>query len=187
MAEIHNIREFKQQSNAGKVSIVALLFLPLIGLLCLFWPEEIADVLPYILGFFMMVSGTGSIVVAIREGSVDAADKSVGASIVLMVLGAVSLASGTHAIAFIGVMWGLLGLYKSAEEFNTVLRRVKMRKPCLLTLAFAIFELVLAVLLITSPFANIDHHVILLGVELIAYPFKIDRSEDGTIKLEADA
>ena len=37
-------------------------------------------------------------------------------------------------------------------------------------LAFTVFEMVLAVLLIISPFANIEHHVLLLGLELIAYP-----------------
>ena len=49
-----------------------------------------------------------------------------------------------------------------------------------------VFELVLAVLLIWNPSANIEHHLILLGIELIVYPFKIHR-EQGRLKLEAEA
>ena len=45
----------------------------------------------------------------------------------------------------------------------------------------------LSVLLILHPFANIDHHMILLGLELITYPFKIDRTDSGKLTLEAEA
>ena len=40
--------------------------------------------------------------------------------------------------------------------------------------------------LILNPFANIEHHLIVLGIELILYPFKLHR-EHGKLKVEAEA
>ena len=51
----------------------------------------------------------------------------------------------------------------------------------------SVFEMVLAVLLIISPFANIEHHVLLLGLELIAYPFRIESGDSGKLTVETEA
>lgn len=199
MTEVRSIKEIRNQSNAGKLSIIALLVLPLIGLLCLFWPEESADYLPYLLGGSMMLSGIGGIVVEAskelkgRGGTSDRTEgdredrKTAGTSIVMCVLGAVILAHGSSSISFVGVMWGLLGLFKAAGEFDEIIHRIKGGHRFVFKLAISVFELVLSVLLILHPFANIDHHMILLGLELITYPFKIDRTDSGSFTLEAEA
>lgn len=245
MTEVHSIKELREQSKAGKLSIIALLFLPLIGLLCLFWPEESAHYLPYVLGIVMILSGIGGIIVAAskemknrteedeavkakahedalsiddialaaaevfdsvmppaaqtpdsrRYAAPEASDdhednrssRSVGTAIVMCVLGAVILFHGSTSISFVGVMWGLLGLYKAGEEFDEIIHRIRGGHRFVFKLAFSVFELVLAVLLILHPFANIDHHMILLGLELITYPFKIDRADSGKFTLEAEA
>lgn len=105
----------------------------------------------------------------------------------MCVLGGVILVHGSSSISFVGVMWGLLGLYKAGEEFDEIIHRIRGGHRFVFKLAFSIFELVLAVLLILHPFANIDHHMILLGLELITYPFKIDRADSGKFTLEAEA
>lgn len=71
-------------------------------------------------------------------------------------------------------------------EFDDIFRDIRHHRPFALALAVCVFELVLAVLLIWNPSANIEHHLILLGIELIVYPFKIHR-EQGRLKLEAEA
>ncbi|WP_139651255.1 DUF308 domain-containing protein [Raoultibacter phocaeensis] len=202
MTEVRSIKELRSQSNAGKLSIVALLVLPLLGLLCLFWPEESADFLPYALGGVMVLSGIGGIIVEVSrarkegDGNADAQSgsedgrkdhKTAGTSIVMCVLGAVILVHGASSISFVGVMWGLLGLFKAAGEFDEIIHRIKNGRRFVLKLAFSIFELVLSVLLILHPFSSIDHHMILLGLELITYPFKIDRTDNGKFTLEAEA
>ena len=93
---------------------------------------------------------------------------------------------GAKSTLFIGIIWGLLGLYKAGGEFNGVIDAVKAKEPYLLSLALTVFQLVLAVLLILNPFANIEHHLLLLGIELIVYPFKLHR-ERGKLVLEAEA
>ena len=46
--------------------------------------------------------------------------------------------------------------------------------------------MVLGTLLITSPLANIEHHVLLLGIELILHPFAV-HSDNGKTHLSAEA
>lgn len=185
MTTVRNVSEFKRQGRAGKLSILAMLLFPLVGLVCLAGSEEVAYSLPYVLGGLMVFSGFGSLFAATRDR--DQERTTVGTAIVMVVLGAVSIANGASSLNFIGIMWGLLGLTKGAEELDVVLKKFKAREPYALTFALAVFELVLAVLLIMNPFANIGHHVIVLGLELIAYPFKISRRDDGKISVEADA
>jgi len=105
----------------------------------------------------------------------------------MCVLGGVILVQGHASISFVGVMWGLLGLYKAADEIDEVVHALKGRRPFALKLAFTVFEMVLAVLLIISPFANIEHHVLLLGLELIAYPFRIESGDSGKLTVETEA
>lgn len=123
----------------------------------------------------MAVSGAAGLVYAVAHASGARADARrlaeepavLGRAVVMCVLGGVILVQGHASISFVGVMWGLLGLYKAADEIDEVVHALKGRRPFALKLAFTVFEMVLAVLLIISPFANIEHHVLLLGLELI--------------------
>ena len=107
-------------------------------------------------------------------------------AIVLVVLGLVTAVHGSNSTTFIGIIWGLLGLVKAAGEFDEIIADIKRKEPFVFSLALCVFELVLAVLLILNPFANIEHHLLLLGLELIVYPFKLHR-ERGKFVLEAEA
>ena len=122
----------------------------------------------------------------LAPASAQAPETSMGAAIVRCVLGMVVIAHGWQSLTFIGIVWGVLGLDKAAGEFDGIFRDIRHHRPFALALAVCVFELVLAVLLIWNPSANIEHHLILLGIELIVYPFKIHR-EQGRLKLEAEA
>ena len=141
------------------------------------------------------VSGAAGLVYAVAHASGARADARrlaeepavLGRAVVMCVLGGVILVQGHASISFVGVMWGLLGLYKAADEIDEVVHALKGRRPFALKLAFTVFEMVLAVLLIISPFANIEHHVLLLGLELIAYPFRIESGDSGKLTVETEA
>ena len=186
MSTVHSVKDFKESRASAKVAVASMLLLPLVGVGCLLFPAVAEEALPYLLGVPMALSGAGSIVTVARERSAEAGRTSVGAAIVLCVLGGVTMVHGAKSTLFIGIIWGLLGLYKAGGEFNGVIDAVKAKEPYLLSLALTVFQLVLAVLLIWNPSANIEHHLILLGIELIVYPFKIHR-EQGRLKLEAEA
>lgn len=197
MPQDRTLKAIKTRSRSEQVSVISLLFLPLLGLCCLLLPEESTMALPFVLGGIMAVSGIGGIVHAAAgakrdEGDGDERERAaehaiLGKAIVMSVLGIVILVQGHASISFVGVMWGLLGLYKAADEIDEVVHALRNRCPFVLKLAFTVFEMVLAALLIISPFANIEHHVLLLGLELIAYPFRIESGDSGKLTIETEA
>ena len=190
-----HLKAIKSRSRSEQVSVVSLLLLPLLGMCCLLIPDTVTDALPYLLGGLMAVSGAAGLVYAVAHASGARADARrlaeepavLGRAVVMCVLGGVILVQGHASISFVGVMWGLLGLYKAADEIDEVVHALKGRRPFALKLAFTVFEMVLAVLLIISPFANIEHHVLLLGLELIAYPFRIESGDSGKLTVETEA
>ena len=187
MPQDRTLKAIKSRSRSEQVSVVSLLLLPLLGMCCLLIPDTVTDALPYLLGGLMAVSvahASGARADARRLAEEPAV---LGRAVVMCVLGGVILVQGHASISFVGVMWGLLGLYKAADEIDEVVHALKGRRPFALKLAFTVFEMVLAVLLIISPFANIEHHVLLLGLELIAYPFRIESGDSGKLTVETEA
>lgn len=195
MPQDRTLKAIKSRSRSEQVSVVSLLLLPLLGMCCLLIPDTVTDALPYLLGGLMAVSGAAGLVYAVAHASGARADARslveepavLGRAVVMCVLGGVILVQGHASISFVGVMWGLLGLYKAADEIDEVVHALKGRRPFALKLAFTVFEMVLAVLLIISPFANIEHHVLLLSLELIAYPFRIESGDSGKLTVETEA
>lgn len=186
MASSSRTETFKHRSKAGKVSVVSLLLLPIIGLGCVLNPNDIVLVLPYLLGGVMAVSGIASIVAGVRARRVEAGRHSIGTGLVMSVVGVVIFTQGETSINYIGVIWGVLGLIKAAHGFDDTLRHIAAHERFILILAFAVFNLVVSVLLVLNPFGSIDHHIIVLGVELLAYPFRVVLTKRG-MRVETDA
>lgn len=174
-----SLKDLKSRGRTGWVAIVSAFVLPAAGLLCLFMPHMIVDALPYILGVAMVMSallwGTASLLDR-KAGE----DPRVGKALVLAVLGVFAMVQGLESIGFLGTAWGLLGLGKAGEEFDEAIAAIRAREPFFFSLAFNIVELVLALLLIVNPFENIEHHVIVLGIQLILYPFGLRREQGKT-------
>ena len=176
-----SIAELKTRGRTGWLAIVSAFVMPLVGVACVLWPQAIVDWLPYILGVAMALSGLlwgGFSLLERKTGE----DPKVGKAIVLVVLGVFAMVEGDASIGFLGTAWGLLGLSKAGEEFDEALSAIRAREPFVLALGLNIVELVLSLLLIVSPFANIEHHIIVLGIQLILYPFGAyrDREEHKT-------
>lgn len=186
MSTPHIVTSFKQRSSAAKVSVVALLLLPLIGLGCVLFPGDIVRALPYLLGVVMAVSGVASIVAGVRTRRIEGGKHSIGTGLVMSVVGVVAFLQGSGSISYIGVIWGVLGLLKAAHGFDDTLRHAAAHERFAFILAFAAFNLVVSVLLVLNPFGSIDHHIIVLGVELLAYPFRLVLTKRG-MRVEADA
>ena len=185
MPDSHIAETFKHRSNAGKVSVVALLLLPLIGLGCVLLPSDIVLTLPYLLGGVMAVSGIASVVAGVRARKLEAGKHSIGTGLVMGVVGVVAVLQGSASIIYIGVIWGVLGLLKAAHGFDDTLRHIAAHERFILILAFAVFNLVVSILLVSNPFGSIDHHIIVLGVELLAYPFRVVLTKRG-MRVEAE-
>ena len=163
-----------------------VLLVPVAGVSCLLFPALAEEALPWYLGVPMVVSAIGSIVAVVRERDAGAGRESLGSAIVLCVLGLVIIVHGANSTVFIGIVWGLLGLQKAARTFDGIFSDIRHKRPFAVALAFCVLQFVLSVLLILNPFANIEHHLIVLGIELILYPFKLHRKH-GKLKIEAEA
>lgn len=74
------------------------------------------------------------------------------------------------ALLVAGMFWGLSGVYKSAGFLNEALYRFTHREK---HLAVPIIEFVieapLSMMLIFDPENSIEHHIIILGAQLIVY------------------
>lgn len=186
MTTVHSFKDIKEGKPSAKIAILAMLLIPLAGIGCLLFPQYVEAALPWLLGLPMVLSALSSIIAAVRAGKVQEGRATLGSALVMLTLGFIVIIHGTNNTLFIGVIWGLLGLVKAAHEFDGIFHDIKNRDPFIIALAMCVFELVLAVLLILNPYANIEHHLLLLGIQLIIYPFKLQR-DHGKLKIEAEA
>lgn len=195
MTKQHSHASTTAHHRAHLIGLLATLSLVLIGVACLVIPELIVDALPFLIGIPMAVGGVCGLISELAgrpdpEGEnnslMDVVDRfTLGESLVMAVFGFVILLHTHEAVGFIGMFWGFMGLQDAAREIDETLIARRSGHPWVLGLAWTLFELSLAVFLVISPFANIEHHVLLLGLELITFPFHID-SHDGKNHLKAD-
>lgn len=173
MSHVQMERHLAGQKLSGKVAFVATLLFPILGVACLLLSEQVAAHLPHILGAVMLFVGAADIFTDLLDkGSVP--DKiTVGTDVVMIVLGVVTLLNTTESLNVIAVMWGLLGLEKAAHEIDESLEARASSGEWLVPLATGAFELVLGTMLLIAPIANLGHHVLLLGLELIVFPFHV--------------
>ena len=96
----------------------------------------------------------------------------------MIVLGIVTLLNTHESLNVIAVMWGLLGLENAAAEIDESLKAHSAGHKWVAPLASGIFELVLGTMPLLAPIANLGHHVLLLGLELVVYPFHVASHEE---------
>ena len=179
MPQIEIDRSPKGQKIPGKVAFVATLLLPILGVACLVMPERVAEHLPHLLGGVMLFVGTADIVTDILGRNSKPGKITVGTDVVMIVLGIVTLLNTHESLNVIAVMWGLLGLENAAAEIDESLKAHAAGRKWIAPLASGIFELVLGTMLLLAPIANLGHHVLLLGLELVVYPFHVGAREEG--------
>ena len=178
MSQIEIDRNPKGQKIPGKVAFVATLLLPILGAACLVMPEPVAEHLPHLLGGVMLFVGTADIVTDILERNSNPGKITVGTDVVMIVLGIVTLLNTHESLNVIAVMWGLLGLENAAAEIDESLKAHAAGHKWIAPFASGIFELVLGTMLLLAPIANLGHHVLLLGLELVVYPFHVANHEE---------
>ena len=87
--------------------------------------------------------------------------------IVYVALGLVILVHHTDADSVISGIWGVLGLMKGSEALNGALYRASQKEAFVALGLQAVIEVALGFLLLLDPSA-VKHHVLLLGLELVA-------------------
>ena len=174
MSRVQMERHLAGQKLSGKVAFVATLLFPILGVACLLLSEQVAAHLPHILGAVMLFVGAADIFTDLLDKGSVPGKITVGTDVVMIVLGVVTLLNTTESLNVIAGRWGLLGLEKAAHEIDESLEARASSGKWLMPLATGVFELVLGTMLLIAPIANLGHHVLLLGLELIVFPFHVN-------------
>lgn len=93
------------------MTILGCLF-PIIGAVCIFFPEYVTKGLPYLLGGAMVVDGAAQIVIYIqsRSFSSDSSDQ-LARGLVLLIMGCAFMLQGARSLGAIGITWSIIGSY----------------------------------------------------------------------------
>ena len=88
--------------------------------------------------------------------------------IVTALLGIVILFHHQNADQIVGAIWGVIGLGKGSETLNIAICKCAEKKPFTWKMIHGIIDLVLGILLLLDPLTAVEHHLIILGLELVA-------------------
>lgn len=165
--------------NFTAAKILAIL-LGVQGISCILFTDYIYSVFPYILGGIMMLIGALDLYRGIITKEFKLKEtKLTSSGIVMLILGTVILFHNTNTDTIIGSVWGIIGLYKGAEELNVAIYHQFAKEPFVGEVVHSIVELLLAIMLLIDPLGAGRHHVFILGLELICYSMKLFKESYG--------
>ncbi|MDO4437349.1 MAG: DUF308 domain-containing protein [Coriobacteriaceae bacterium] len=176
-------RSYAGKKAPARVAFFATLLFPVLGAACLLFSERVAEHLPHILGAAMLFVGAADIVTDLLDRDSTPGKITVGTDVVMVVLGIVTLLNTRESLNVIAIMWGLLGLEKAAREIDESLAAHGQGAGWVAPLITGIFELTLGTMLLISPLTSVGHHVLLLGLELLVFPFHV---HGGSKSIELD-
>jgi len=142
-----------------------------VGIICATLNVHIYGVFPILFGLFMLERGLHGCYVGWKNGdAASRAQKQLPISIMMVAIAVGIMVRQYDALLVAGMFWGLSGVYKSAGFLNEALYRFTHREK---HLAVPIIEFVieapLSMMLIFDPENSIEHHIIILGAQLIVY------------------
>ena len=152
-------------TTAGRAYALVLI---LSGAACILMTRKIYQALPFILGIGMVGIGATHTICGLWAKEYQSRETKLTANgIVYIALGLVILAHHADADSVISSIWGVLGLMKGSEALNGALFHASRKEPFAALGIQAIIEVALGFLLLVDPSA-VEHHVLLLGLELVA-------------------
>lgn len=150
----------------------AHLFICALGVACIVLQSQILSIFPYIFGGVMIVIGTAGLVLGLIRLLINETKSQVFSySFMLLVLGIIFIIkhADEESIGYIGIAWGMIGLFRSASNFVLGITEFKTNKVVsVVTILEAVFTLIVSILLLIEPIESISHHIVLFGIEMIA-------------------
>ena len=154
--------------TSSRAATVFALVHALLGAACILFTEQIHDIFPFLLGFLMLGIGICDIyrgVVTKEYQTIET--KLISWGIVNTILGVVILCHHQNSDQIIGAIWGMVGVVKGSEKLNHTIHLYASHQPFFKELFHSILELALGILLLLDPIASFEHHLVILGIELI--------------------
>ena len=141
------------------------------GVICVALNVHIYSVFPLLFGIFMLARGLHGCWVGWKNGDAASREqKQLPISIMIVAVAVGIMILQDRALLIAGMFWGLTGLYRSAGFLNELLYRISHKEKYI----FAVFiefavEAPLSMFLIFDTVNSIEHHIVILGTQLIVY------------------
>ncbi len=138
----------------------------IMGAFCIFAPNYIVKLLPYVMGISMTLIGGFSIVVWSRNRrNAAAADLAYG--LILLIVGVSFVFQGQSSLISMGIVWAMIGIRKSTQTLIRLIDAMDHQKPHWLLVIEFFVRILLALLLLFDPYGKFTPHLRVLGAELI--------------------
>jgi len=144
-----------------------------LGIMCIAYPDTMYGVLPYLMGAMMVISGLASMAVSVIRKEYRRTDTRLTASgIISAVIGAIIILQDQASYGLVGVFWGYSGLTRAAGELNKAISRIATKRGEWARLMFfAVFGIVISIMLLADPVQRVHEHMVFIGIELIFIGF----------------
>lgn len=151
-----------------KLNTLTNILMVINGALCLILSDKILELLPTICSLIIIVKGVFNFIIEFKNnGHKNLENIHFEKSIISIAVGLGILFKQQDSLFLIGVFWGLEGLSHSTHLLNELFYRMHNNKKYFLLFIETMIEFVLSILLIFEPYHSVEHHIILLGLELL--------------------
>lgn len=140
-----------------------------LGVLCMLFTEQIHSLFPFALGLLMTATGICDIYRGVVTQEFRQAETKLTArGIVTLILGCVIVYHHRESDPIIGAIWGAIGIVKGTEALNLAIYKYFAGKSYMGEMLHGGIELLLGILLLLDPLTAVEHHLFILGIELVA-------------------
>ncbi|MGN0973848.1 MAG: DUF308 domain-containing protein [Bacilli bacterium] len=138
------------------------------GLICIIYGEKLLILLPIICGSILLLKGLIQFIEGIKNKDYNSLEKTnLEKSFILIAIGLGILIKRSDDLFIVGMFWGLNGLIKASNYLKVALYNFCNKEKWITILIKSIIEFGLSLMLIFNPFGKLEHHIFILGVELI--------------------
>lgn len=149
------------------LNIKVILF-PLLGIICIFFAENVTLILPYLLGGAMVPVGILMVLNYFQEKMfLEKQSDEFAYGIIMFIMGIAFLIKGSEALEAIGITWANIGIRKAVNSLNWAIRQIYNKKHFIALLLEFLVRITLSLLLLFNPLEKFSKHVVILGFELI--------------------
>ncbi|MGN1192398.1 MAG: DUF308 domain-containing protein [Dorea sp.] len=147
---------------------VKYILFPALGIICIFFAENVTFVLPYLLGGAMIIVGALIGLSYFQEKRfLEKQSDELAYGIIMFIMGIAFLIKGSDALETIGITWAIIGIRKAAKSLNLAIRQIYSKKHFITLIVEFLIRITLALLLLFNPLEKFSKHVVILGLELI--------------------
>lgn len=142
---------------------------PVLGIICIFFAENVTFILPYLLGGAMTIVGALIGFSYFQEKRfLEKQSDELAYGIIMFIMGIAFLMKGSNALEAIGITWAIIGIRKASKSLSWAIRKIYDKKHFIVPIVEFLVRIILALLLLFNPLEKFTNHVVILGLELIA-------------------